>query len=305
MTETTAPETAPETTQETEQDWIGRAETREGCLTPVLAGMLGAALGHEAAAQPDLAPGAPCPWLWHWGAFPEFVPHGGLGGDGHPRLGGFLPPLPFPRRMWAGGALRFTGRLRIGEPLTRRSTIRAVTRKDGSTGRMAFVTVAHEITGAHGGRVDETQDIVYLDIPDSFRPPRRVAGPARPDFDEPVAIDTARLFRFSAATFNAHRIHYDLPYAREVEKYPALVVHGPMQAMLLIEAATRHTATRHSGAAPQGFRFRGLHPMFHDHDLALTGTEVPGDAPGVHRIDLATVAPEGFVGLEARMDWTS
>lgn len=274
-------------------DWIGRSETRDGQLSPDIAGMLGAATGHPAAGATDFGAGMPMPWLWHWAAFPEFVPMEALGEDGHPRLGGLLPPVPYPRRMWAGSKLAFEGRFAIGERLQRRSEILSIDEKQGATGPMVFVRVGHEITG-RGGRVEERQDIVYLKIPDRFRPPAPVPAPEAPIFVEPVVMSEARLFRFSAATFNAHRIHYDLPYAREVEKYPALVVHGPLQAMLLIEAAARHT-----GQTPSRFSFRGIHPMFHGEALSLMGT--PG--AGGTSIDLCTVAAAGHQGLQATMEW--
>ena len=272
--------------------WVGREETREGRLSEELAGMMGAALGHAAAPGSDLSPGAAMPPLWHWAAFPEFVPMEELGADGHPRLGRFLPPLPYPRRMWAGGQLSFDGTLAVGETLRRRSEIVSVDEKQGGTGSMVFVRVAHAVEGARG-RIEERQDIVYLDIPETFRPPKAIPAPGEPDFEETVAMSEARLFRFSAATFNAHRIHYDLAYTREVEKYPNLVVHGPMQAMMLMEAATRHV-----GQAPAKFRFRGVHPMFHDQDLRLVGRREEG------AIELCTAAArEGHQCLQARMEW--
>lgn len=273
--------------------WIGRIETRSGVLSRELAGMLAAALSHPASAPVTIDVGAPMPPLWHWSAFPEFVPMSGLGEDGHPRLGGFLPPIPYPRRMWAGGRIAFSGRLTIGERLTRRSEITGVEFKTGGSGEMAFVRVRHRIRGEGGGTVDEDNDIVYLPMPDSFRPPRPVPGPTAPTLDETVEIGTARLFRYSAATFNAHRIHYDLAYARGVEKYPDLIVHGPMQATLLLEAAIRHTGRR-----PARFEFRGVHPMFAGESLRLTG--VP-DGSGAMR--LATVAPAGHQGFQARVEW--
>jgi 3-methylfumaryl-CoA hydratase len=286
--------TRMETFPEAARDWIGRGEERSGCLTPELAGMLDAAIAHGASDGRGLSPGADMPPLWHWAAFPSFTPHSELGRDGHPELGGFLPRLGYPRRMWAGGRLAFRGALRIGERLRRRSEIRDVTEKQGAAGPMAFVTVAHVIEGETSGAVEEEQDIVYLGIPDRFSPPRRVPPPEGPDFEEEVAVDETRLFRFSAATYNAHRIHYDLPYAREVEKYPGLVVHGPMQALMLIEAGMRRT-----GRAPARYRFRGLHPMFHDDGLRLTGRTDPAGGA----IDLATVASAGHVGMDARMEW--
>ncbi|MGI1663651.1 FAS1-like dehydratase domain-containing protein [Palleronia sp. KMU-117] len=275
------------------QVWVGRVETREGALTPEFAGMLGATLSHPLAAARDLTPGAPMPPLWHWVAFPEFVPMAGLGADGHPALGGFLPPLPYARRMWAGGKLTWEGRLTVGEVLHRRSELLAITEKEGATGPMVFVRVGHDIEGAEG-RISEEQDIVYLDIPDRFRPPKAIPAPRAADFDETVPMTEARLFRYSAATFNAHRIHYDLPYAREIERYPALVVHGPMQATLLIEAACRHF-----GATPRRFRFKGVHPMFHDQDLRLIGTRVPGEGAA----ELCTAAASGHQGMQARLEW--
>lgn len=281
------------------EDWVGRTEEAWGRLTPQLAEMMKAAMGHAGSIDRDTRCGGLLPRLWHWAAFPEFVPLSQLGEDGHPRLGRFLPPLDFKRRMWAAGRLSFTGSLRIGERLRRQSEIKAVTPKTGATGQMVFVTVIHRIEGENSAFIEEEQDIVYLHIPDRYTPPRRLPALETPDFDETVPINEARLFRFSAATFNAHRIHYDLPYAREVEKYPALVTHGPMQAIMLMDAATRH-----AGAAPTRFRFRGVHPMFHDHDLRLQGAR----APDGRSMTLGTVAAprdgtEGYLGMTAEAGW--
>ncbi len=274
------------------EDWIGRTEAAEGRLTREGAAMLAATLGHPAARPPEVAEGAALPPLWHWAAFNAHPPMAELAADGHPRLGGFLPPVPLDRRMWAGGELRFTGDLRIGERLARQSEITAVTRKEGAAGPMVFVTVAHRVEGA-AGLIEERQDIVYLAIPPVFRPPRAIPAPAAPVIDEPVEVTEARLFRYSAATFNAHRIHYDLAYTREVENYPALVVHGPMQATLLMEAAIRHT-----GRAPARFAFRGVHPLFLGDGLRLMAE--PGAAPGA--LTLATVAAAGHRCLQAEFE---
>ncbi len=275
-------------------EWVGRSEVGEGGVTPNLASMLNAAVSHPASPVRDTAAGAVLPSLWHWVGFPEFVPMSELGPDGHPALGGFLPPLEFSRRMWAGGIVTFYGALHVGEALRKTSTIRAVTRKQGKTGPMAFVTVDHVTEGAQGGRIEEEQNIVYLDIPDSFRPPRRSPLPDTLDFDEAVPMNEVRLFRYSAATYNAHRIHYDLPYAREVEKYPALVVHGPMQATMAIEAAERHLACR-----PARFSYRVVHPMFHDHPMRLVGQRAPEGGAAL----IGTAAGEDYFGLQARLEW--
>jgi 3-methylfumaryl-CoA hydratase len=178
--------------------------------------------------------------------------------------------------------------------LRRISTIKSVTPKTGGTGDMVFVTVTHLTEGETGSFVEEEQDIVYLHIPDEFRAPKRVPELANPDFDETVPVTEARLFRFSAATYNAHRIHYDLPYAQQVEKYPGLVTHGPMQAIMLMEAAKRHM-----GEPPRRFKFRGVHPMFHHHDLRLQGIL----APGGRSMELGTATPEGYLGMQAKAEW--
>ena len=292
MTRRVTPQDGTAATPEDARAWIGRVETREGALSPELAGMLMCALGHAAAPQPAIHIGAPMPPLWHWAAFPEFVPLSGLGDDGHPRRGGFLPPLPFDRRMWAGGRLSFRGAFAIGERIARRSEILGVEFKSGASGKMAFVRVGHEIKGEGGGAIREEQDIVYLPIPDRFRPPTAIPAPAAPLFVEDLEAGPVRLFRYSAATFNAHRIHYDRDYAREVEKYPGLVVHGPMQATLLMEAALRH-----AGCAPARFSFRGVHPMF-DGPLRLMAC-----ADGPAALKLCTVGAAGHQGLQARLEW--
>lgn len=273
--------------------WVGRVETRSGGLSPDVAMMLAAALGHRAAAPVATHAGAPMPPLWHWAAFPEFVPLSGLGQDGHPKLGGFLPPLPFPRRMWAGGRVSFTGGLTMGERLRRRSEILSVEFKTGATGDMAFVKVLHEVTGERGGAIREEHDLVYLPMPTAFRPPRPIPAPDTSQFTEELETGPVRLFRYSAATSNGHRIHYDRPYAREVEKYPDLVVHGPMQATLLIEAGCRHANRR-----PARFSYRGVHPVFDDTPLRLTGVTA-----GPAAMDLCTVAAAGHQGMQARLEW--
>lgn len=273
-------------------DWVGRREEAEDVVTARQARQMAATLESPAA---DLAEGTPLPPLWHWmGWLPE-TPMGGLGPDGHPARGGFLPPVPLERRMWAGGRLEFLAPLRIGRPMHRRSTILKVAEKTGSTGRMVFVTVGHEIEGPEGLAVREEQDIVYVAMPDRFIPPPPVPAPEGAAWSHPVTMDTVRLFRFSALTFNAHRIHFDLPYATEVEKYPGLVVHGPMQAMFLMQAARAEAG----GALPVRFRFRGVRPMFHFDRVELRGWPAEAGAQA-----LATVIGEGICCMQAEIGWT-
>jgi len=272
------------------QPWVGRVEEALDIISPRQARQMAATLG----VQGDFREGAPLPPLWHWMGWAPETPLAGLGQDGHPVRGGFLPPVPLERRMWAGGRLTFEGALRIGEVLQRQSEILKVVEKTGTTGQMVFVTVRHEITGA-AGRIEEEQDIVYVAMPDRFTPPPPVQAPPAA-WTEPVAADTVRLFRFSALTFNAHRIHFDLPYAMGVEKYPGLVVHGPLQAMLLMETVR----ARREGACPGTWRFRGLRPAFHFDTLSLQGQAQVADNQ-----TLATVNGEGHICMQAEAGWSA
>src|SRR6056297_2480319 len=234
--------------------WEGRTEAMAGCISEAQAAQIHATLGDANAAAPRT--GDPLPPLWHWCAFTPTVPMGELARDGHPVLGDFLPPVRLERRMWASGALSFGAPLRVGERLTKRSFIRSVVEKEGKTGPMVLVSVDHRIYGEQGLAIEERQDIVYLDIPDRFRPPAARPLPERPALHKQIRLSEALLFRYSALTFNAHRIHYDLPYAQQVEHYPGLVVHGPMQATWLVQAACQVRGRR-----PAFFDFRAVHPM--------------------------------------------
>lgn len=271
--------------------WIGRAEEATDSITPRQARQMSATLDSRLPCDA----GDPLPALWHWMGWTPEAAMADLGPDGHPAKGGFLPPVPLERRMWAGGRLDFLAPLVIGETLHRRSEILKVSEKSGATGRMVFVTVRHEVTGAAGLAIREEQDIVYIAMPDRFTPPPPVSAPAAV-WQQAVTMDSVRLFRFSALTFNAHRIHFDLPYATGVEKYPGLVVHGPMQAMLLMQAAQ----ARAGGAAPASYRFRGLRPLFHFDSLSLQGQ---GKAPGGASEALATVQGDGLVCMQAEIVW--
>lgn len=273
-------------------DWIGRTETVTGCVPPTVAATIHATLARPHLDCPE--PGEALPALWHWYAFPPSVGTGDLAPDGHPKLGGFLPPIPFERRMWASGRLRFFNDLRVGEDIQKTSSITSVDEKNGSNGGMVFVEIEHELHGSAGLAVQETQTIVYLPIAPTFTPPPKKPGPINDlaiDVHQPVS--TALLFRFSAITFNAHRIHFDQPYARQVEHYPGLVVHGPLQANLLMAEATAW-----KGRRPDRFSFRGVHPMFHDSDMDLRATRTVGGG-----LDMCTVADAGHMGMKAKADW--
>ena len=273
--------------------WLGRTEDATDTISLRQARQMAATLGDTCAGD-VLDNGAVLPPLWHWMGWTPDTTMAGLGSDGHPAKGGFLPPVPLERRMWAGGRLQFHTALRIGEPMQRRSEILKVSEKTGSGGNMVFVTVGHQTHGPDGLAVTEEQDIVYIAMPKSFTPPPPIAAPDHAVWTESPAIDTVRLFRFSALTFNAHRIHFDLPYAMDVEKYPGLIVHGPLQAMLLLEAARRHS----TNAQPASFRFRGVRPLFHFNKVRLKAQGVAGGNQS-----LCTANEDNLTCMQADVTW--
>ena len=272
------------------QDWVGRSQEVADTIHPLHVRAFSATLNRPLAATP----GERLPELWHWLYFLPTVPRSEIGPDGHPKRGGFLPPVALDRRMWAGGRLTFHGELRVGDAVTQRSEILKVSEKEGRAGRMVFVTVRHETSSPRGLAIEEEQDIVYVAMPDAWVPPPPVPPPADAAWAEEVPVDTVLLFRFSALTFNAHRIHFDLPYATAVEKYPGLVVHGPLQAMLLMDLARRHM----SDHQPAGFTFRGVRPLFHFERLQLLGRPA---AEGGH--ELFTANGEGATTMQASIRW--
>ena len=256
---------SPETNVDALSGWIGHTETVEETIRPWPTAALLALLDHPA--EP-LAPGTPAPLGAHWLYFHRAARQSALGPDGHARRGGFLPPVDaLPRRMWAGGQLDFTGPLCIGEAAQRRSTVADVAAKQGSTGPLVFVTVEHEIGGPGGVAVTERQDIVYRGPPVSGgapRPPR--AAPTEARWRRTIRPDPVLLFRYSALTFNGHRIHYDQPYATETEGYPGLVVHGPLLATLLLDLCRRE-----AGRPVRRFEFRAVAPVFDTAPFTVAG----------------------------------
>lgn len=250
--------------------WIDRSERTQGGISLQKAKLVHAVLGTPGTPAPGR--GEKLPALWHWYAFPPAVSMDELGTDGHPRLGDFMPPVRLNRRMWAGGSLEFLAPIHVGETLRKRTRIANVQEKTGAAGDIVLVSLDHEVSGAQGLALRERQDIVYLQIPDRYTPPKAIPAPVAPDMSETHQVTTPLLFRYSSITFNAHRIHYDLPYTQEVEHYPDLVVHGPLQANLLMDMATRHR-----GHAPTLFSYRGVHPLFAG-DVLTTAAVKTGDA---------------------------
>jgi 3-methylfumaryl-CoA hydratase len=242
---------------------LGRTETRAADVHPEPAQLLQATLDRDIG---SFKTGAPLPLLWHWLYFPPLIRQSRLGEDGHTRDSSLLPVVPFlPRRMWAGSRLRSAAPLHIGDRLTRRSEVTSLTPKVGSSGRLLFVTIRHTLADSAGGSVIEEQDIVLREPAGRSTPPSRPAASASWDFEHVVTPTPTLLFRFSALTFNAHRIHYDHPYATEVEGYEGLVVHGPLIAILMLDLVDRVTP----GAFVSSFDFKAVNPAFVPHPLAV------------------------------------
>jgi len=247
------------------RDWIGRAETREDLLTATPLAALCATLDRD---DPAPVPGTALPPLWHWLYFTPLTRQSEIGEDGHAKRGGFLPPVPLPRRMWAGGRLDFLQPLRVGETVTRVSTIQDVTVKEGRSGALVFVCVRHEFSNAQGLALSEEHDIVYRDAPQPGVPqPAPTPAPRDEQFSREIVPDPVLLFRYSALTFNGHRIHYDRSYVTGVEGYPGLIVHGPLIATLLLDLLRRQLPD----AQVKRFSFKAVRPTFDIHPFTVCG----------------------------------
>jgi 3-methylfumaryl-CoA hydratase len=264
------------------EDWIGRRETRRQLIEAESLRRFAAAV--DAPLDVERVP----PPLAHWAFFNDIVAAGQLGEDGHPRRGGFMPPVTLPRRMFAAAETRFAGPLDLGVEAELEATIADVRRRSGRSGELVLVEVDRRISQAGRVRIQERQTIVYREAGEATAP----VTPA-PDInqsgDEVWTPDGVQLFRYSAATFNAHRIHHDLPYAREVEGYPGLVVHGPLTAAKLCGLAGRL-----AGAPLTRFSFRALAPLFEGQPILLR----PGEDPGA----VSAIRCDGTVAMSAMFE---
>jgi len=247
--------------------WIGRSETVHDVFGPTPVVALNATLDHPPMAVDS---GTPLPPLWHWLYFLPMHQQSEIGADGHAKRGGFLPPVPLPRRMWAGSQFEFRVPLRVGDRVARTSTIADVKTKTGRTGTLVFVKVRHELraNGAADAALVEFHDIVYREAqkPDDVVP-APLAAPTGAAWQREIVPDDVLLFRYSALTFNGHRIHYDRRYVTEVEGYPGLVVHGPLIATLLMDLVRRHAP----GADVAAFQFKAVRPTFDGHTFRVNG----------------------------------
>lgn len=268
--------------------WIGRSETLSDQASEAPVKALTATLDREDA---PAGPQDALPPCWHWLYFLPTPRQSEIGPDGHPRRGGFLPPVPLPRRMWAGSQLQFHAPIRMGQSLVRTSRIADVRLKEGRTGSLVFVNVDHEIRADGALAISERHDIVYRDMPQPGEVmPAPVAAPEGAQWVREIVPDDVLLFRYSALTFNGHRIHYDRRYVTEVEGYPGLIVHGPLIATLLLDLLRRELP----GARVTHFSFRAVKPLF---DVAPFS--VCGRREDVNTVKLWARTPEGHLAMEA------
>lgn len=277
------------------QSWQGRSETLQDLITPAPLRALSATLDRDDA---EPVAGTELPPLWHWLFFLPHHRQSEIGPDGHAKRGGFLPPVPLPRRMWAGGRLHWHAPLRVGDAVRRVSTIASVTHKAGRTGDLLFVLVKHEVHNAHGLCLTEEHDIVYRPAAqpgDAAPAPLPAAQQVQPGtlWQREVVPDDVLLFRYSALTFNGHRIHYDRQYVTQVEGYPGLVVHGPLIATLLVDLVRRH-----SDRPMRRFEFKALRPTFECADQRHLRVSGQPDARGQH-IRLWAQDHEGWLTMQA------
>jgi 3-methylfumaryl-CoA hydratase len=272
------------------RQWIGRTEEREDVVTAAPLVALAALLDRDEAPPRE---GDAAPPLAHWLYFLPRYRQSEAGPDGHAARGEFLPPVPLPRRMWAGSRLEFPRALRVGSRVRRVSRIRDVVPKQGRSGALVFVTVRHEVSDERGLVVADEHDIVYRGEAAFAAPPRPAPREAR--WQREIHPDPLLLFRYSAVTFNGHRIHYDHPYATRVEGYPGLVVHGPLIATLLVDLLRRHVP----GAMLKTYAFRALAPLFDTGSFLTCGA--PDEAARTAR--LWTRDAQGAMTMEAEASW--
>lgn len=268
------------------QQWAGKSETTTDTVTQVPCAAMAAMLDLDSGLPGEGDAIAP---LWHWLYFLPLHRQSEIGEDGHARRGGFLPPVPLPRRMWAGGRLQFLQPLRVGDNIERTSRIAKVDVKEGKSGTLVFVLVRHEIAGPAGLAIIEEHDIVYRGM--SASPAPGTPAPQEAAWTREVVPDEVLLFRYSALTFNGHRIHYDRSYATGTEGYPGLIVHGPLIATLLLEQLRRQLPE----ARVNGFRFKAVRPLFDIAPFYLCGMP-EGDGKTVR---LWARDADGMLAMEA------
>jgi 3-methylfumaryl-CoA hydratase len=247
------------------EQWVGRSEQSNERIAAFPANAMAATLNHSG---PIYKEGDPLPHLWHWLYFLQIFKLEDKGYDGHPKLGGFLPPLELPRRMWAGSRLKFLSPINIGAQIHKTSTIKSVSQKSGRSGALAFVTVLHQVHDGDTLCLEEEHDIVYGEkISAHTQPALPPNAPSESAFSRQITPDPVMLFRYSALTFNGHRIHYDQPFCTNTEGYKGLVVHGPLMATMLLDLLRCELPQ----AVVCKFEFRALAPVFDIDKFSIHG----------------------------------
>jgi 3-methylfumaryl-CoA hydratase len=272
------------------RQWIGRSTEASDIVTAQLVKGLRATLFQDVG---EPGTGDVAPFTVHWCLAQPVFPMAMLGPDGHPTRGGFLPPVPLPRRMWAGGELEFLDPLRVGDEAKRTSKISDVTMKTGSTGTLCFVSVEHVVTTPRGIAIRERHDIVYRDIGGAPAAPKAPPPPPVAKHRETYVSDPVLLFRYSALTFNGHRIHYDRDYVTNVEGYPGLIFHGPLQAAFIVELA----AKLHGGTPPAKLTYRGVQPLFEGSEFSVNTNDNAGS------VELWIANAEGQPTMKGTATW--
>ena len=269
--------------------WIPKADSVTELISAAPVNRLAATLDEAA---PDYGDGDNLPPLWHWIFFIKPVPQAGLGRDGHPKRGGFLPPVALPRRMFAGMKTDFLHPLIIGHEAERESEVIDINEKSSTSGPLLFVRVQNRIS--QNGRlcITDEQEIVYREMTASLTLPeaKRLPEPAADSWSQEMTVDAAMLFRFSAVTFNSHRIHYDRTYAATEEGYPALVVHAPLVAMLLLQLVRRNTGKR-----VRRFEYRAMAPLFDGQPFQLSAVAEEADT-----VNMQVLRADGKTAARAR-----
>ena len=243
------------------QNWLGKSSTSDSYLNVEQANRMAATLDRDPAFQT----GDELPPAWHWLYFHDIVKASDLGLEGHPQLGIAMPPVPLRRRMWAGGSFVFHIPMRLGDTVQRTSIIRSITPKEGRSGPLYFVSIEHTLTTKDELNLVEEQTIVYRELSSDAKPGQAQPAPTNADYSQSYALNSIALFRYSALTFNGHRIHYDVDYCREVEGYPNLVIHGPLIATLLLDLY------RQQGRPLKRFSYQAKSPLFLPHAFTLNG----------------------------------
>ena len=277
------------------RQWIGRSETQNDILHGSHLAGLSALLDGDEQTPDDGTPLIPTA---HWLFFQPRAPQSEIGSDGHPNRGGFMPAIELPRRMWAGSRLEYIKPLLVGQAITRKSTITDIVQKQSSAGALIFVTVKRAYEGPNGLALLEDQDIVYRDDPTpNSAAPKPKPAPENSDWQASVQPDEVMLFRYSAVTFNSHRIHYDLPYATTVEGYPGLIIHGPLSATLLIENFRKNTP----GTILTSYHYRSVSPLICGKPIIFAGAQ-SSDAMSA---DVWAKNASGHLAMQGKVTWRS